>query len=809
MTIHDVATLTVTDFRAIAGTVTIPVHADITLVHGSNGAGKSSLVSAIELALAGAVSGIGADASAHLVRHGQSCGAVTLRTVGGSRTSTIDSVVTADPLLIGSDAAFLSDRCYLPQSKLGRLLEIYQASASKKQASPLTRFVQELLGLDEIEAILDGLEPVMDVARLRTFAPEFEELEREPKRLAPHLAASQGQRSTVRARLTAERESVATALRALDAPETLRIDMAAASKVANWVRSQDGSAELSALVGYQHEVRSMSERFARWDASGGASSLRAATSRLREAKAALSGWQTDVGGELEAALAALREELPAVPSPVSMGPGPAVTEAIRLLGIETARCSALLERDGEARETLETATERLASEKKAVAATESKLSGLATTARFDQLVELLTSAADLLEGDVCPVCERDYAEGPASKDLHAILRERLATLSAQASDIQALTRLRRTQVGNVALLERSVADSEARKLPPSDRTTAARRLSGLRLAQSQLEGLAASAAAGDAHIRRVTSAEQDVSQLSSEAETVSSLTARASELARAVGLPSAGGELAIREVLPRIAQVVASNVVSVERRQAARQDALSALEALERGRQSLVAIEREIEDLESRIERATGDFVTLKTRREALRRVRRTAEAKKVDVISTVFTEGLNRTWRSLFVRLAPDEAYVPSFRVPLKGRKLTQIELETVHRDGSPAGAPGAMLSSGNLNTAALTLFLALNLSVSRRLPWLLLDDPIQSMDEVHVSQFAALLRSLVRDHGRKVVLAVHERSLFDYLALELAPARDGATLSTVSLSRDGDRRSVANATDHVFVPEPALASV
>jgi DNA repair protein SbcC/Rad50 len=55
-------------------------------------------------------------------------------------------------------------------------------------------------------------------------------------------------------------------------------------------------------------------------------------------------------------------------------------------------------------------------------------------------------------------------------------------------------------------------------------------------------------------------------------------------------------------------------------------------------------------------------------------------------------------------------------------------------------------MLSAGNLNTAALTLFLALNLSVERRLPWILLDDPVQSMDEIHVAQFAALLCTLAR---------------------------------------------------------------
>lgn len=40
--------------------------------------------------------------------------------------------------------------------------------------------------------------------------------------------------------------------------------------------------------------------------------------------------------------------------------------------------------------------------------------------------------------------------------------------------------------------------------------------------------------------------------------------------------------------------------------------------------------------------------------------------------------------------------------------------------------------------------MFLALHLSVKPQLPWFILDDPVQSMDEVHIAQFAALLRTL-----------------------------------------------------------------
>ena len=115
-------------------------------------------------------------------------------------------------------------------------------------------------------------------------------------------------------------------------------------------------------------------------------------------------------------------------------------------------------------------------------------------------------------------------------------------------------------------------------------------------------------------------------------------------------------------------------------------------------------------------------------------------------------------------------------------------------------------MLSAGNLNTAALSLFIALHLAVEPLVPCLVLDDPVQSMDEVHVAQFAGLIRVLAKHHGRQVIIAVHERELFQYLALELSPAFQGDELITIELgarSADEDR----GVTRHVWSPDPAIA--
>ena len=117
-------------------------------------------------------------------------------------------------------------------------------------------------------------------------------------------------------------------------------------------------------------------------------------------------------------------------------------------------------------------------------------------------------------------------------------------------------------------------------------------------------------------------------------------------------------------------------------------------------------------------------------------------------------------------------------------------------------------MLSAGNLNTAALTLFLAIHLSSSARLPWLVIDDPVQSMDEVHIAQFAALLRTLAKQMNRQVIIAVHERSLFDYLSLELSPTYEGERLNLIELGRNAVGRTVSRWEPRSFVRDRAIAA-
>jgi DNA repair protein SbcC/Rad50 len=80
--------------------------------------------------------------------------------------------------------------------------------------------------------------------------------------------------------------------------------------------------------------------------------------------------------------------------------------------------------------------------------------------------------------------------------------------------------------------------------------------------------------------------------------------------------------------------------------------------------------------------------------------------------------------------------------------------------------------------------------------------------MDEVHIAQFAALLRTLARQKHGQVIIAVHERPLFDYLALELSPTFPDDRLITIELGRTAEGNTTLNYGPRIYKADRAIAA-
>lgn len=101
------------------------------------------------------------------------------------------------------------------------------------------------------------------------------------------------------------------------------------------------------------------------------------------------------------------------------------------------------------------------------------------------------------------------------------------------------------------------------------------------------------------------------------------------------------------------------------------------------------------------------------------------------------------------------------------RGRVNTRLE-DTMA--GRTTQAPEVVLSSSQLNGLAVSIFLSLNLGV-RALPLdaLVLDDPLQSLDDVNLLGLVDLLRR-AREH-RQIIVSTHDPKFGDLLARKLRP--------------------------------------
>ncbi len=801
----DLRTILISDFRSIRGRVAIPLNAPVVLLHGTNGAGKSTVMSAIELALTGNLSGIDAENWQHLIHRGAGSARIELVGSSGATDFVIEgSEVRGAPLLDSDDARFLAERCYLQQRTLGRLLEMYEKPANDGE-SPLTAFVKDLLGLDELDALIDGLYPVTDKRRVKRLVPQYGDLDRDLEARTTRIAALRRELEEAIDEASSLGSSLAGLLEELGAPAALT-----GSGARQWLSDGRGVDErtLSGLIGTRQELMPLVKRAKSLAMRPGAAEIAALEADAASAHAAADAWRTNHGSELEALLDLVRDILPGVPAAV----GPADPEAVRLEVLEQVRAELARLMDAIAQdEASQTRIVDLERRREVAAARlssiDDQLAASSTATAAEDLGRALASLVPHVHSDECPVCGRDFAELSAGP-LSARLAARISDLAAQAERLQRLAEARVQALSDLRRIESERAALVGRRVKSEAMADMRARAASLQGSQQRLERLAAGTAEGAGVIRRETEANRALTLAREQDRSAADLRAAAETLVAASGFGAVDPTSSIVPVLDALTQQVTARAETTEARLAKRHAANGVLDALVRVNDRQQQLEQTLESEEQAEQAEAAAIAELERRRSVMRDLRTQAEEARVSVVRRVFTNSLNRAWRDLFVRLAPEEPFVPAFQVPDR-RQRVMAALETVHRDGRPGGSPAAMLSAGNLNTAALTLFLALNLSVRPRLPWLLLDDPVQSMDEVHVAQFAALLRTLTREQGRRVLIAVHERALFDYLSLELSPASPDDGLVTVELSRTPDGSTAVEASYQAYVEDRALEPV
>ncbi len=796
--------ITLTNFRSIKGTITVPLDAPIVLVHGANGAGKTSLLSAIEFALSGRVASlqrVDPDYASHLVHKDAESAELRVETTGLERNETNLTVtagaITGEALLATDLARFYTERCFLAQSSLGRLLELYQDSA-KRSDSALTKFVKDLLRLDHLDAIIDGLHDAGDVRRLRTGVPGYAET----RDSIPQL---EGERQ----RLDAELEKTDLRISQLEEQnDTLskRLVSVGDRPVTSPTAGEEEERELLRLTTLRREIEAAGLQWQQIAATDITRDRAAAQPRSESAIRAVADWSATKGAALEAVLERLKTLFSDLPSVSAGGPWPAHVAATAAVREELRRCKDLLDKD-EADAKLEADHDGAVTRGRArVQALEQQISNLASEA--GSLAQALSGVLPHIHTDDCPVCGRNFKE-TSVVPLQAHVSAKITDLTAAAGQLQALSRDRTSSLSAVAVAERELGEVRGRRLDANSRDALRTRTALLQEAALSLAGMTGDVEEGQRLIGEAAAASRALSDLAVQDQGGTALRQSVQRFGSELGVDPLGSTEGIAAALSRFSSGASRLVEIYTTNQAIRREmAGNALEVrrLTASRQPVVGAigvaQARLVRLNAAKDRA--DRLILDARELA----KRAGEARTA-IVRKVFNGSLNRVWRDLFVRLAPEEPFVPAFAVPETNGGPVEAVLQTWYREGGKGGDPRAMLSAGNLNTAALTLFLALHLSVTPDLPWLVIDDPVQSMDEVHIAQFAALLRTLAKSNlQRQIIIAVHERPLFDYLSLELSPAFQNDRLITIELSRSADGETLMNYLPHVWTPDQAVAA-
>ncbi len=805
--------LSIQNFRSIRGSVVIPLDAQVVLVHGTNGMGKTSVMSAIELGLTGTIAHLDDHSKYHdfLTHIDTAGGSIQLaiegmngRSAGAGQVTFAPGAFNSTPALTNADASFFAERCYLPQAVLGRLLDIYD---QKKTAnSRLTEFVKELLRLDALDALVDGLDHAFNVTRVRKLAPVYKQLEEARELLDKQL---ERERTNVESAAQATTQRIARLNELLAALDPTAVPVGAGFDVAA-LRARVGDrdrdeAELASVAQQSSEVSSLLSRLEQtW---AGSPDVEVAA---LEREAAVTGseyeaWLNGSGAEITQALNALSEFHSELSPLDGASVEDQVSDALSWCVLEVDRCKRLLDQHGAASQQLTAARTTIQRAITRIGEINQALEVGAKDART--LAAALAGIAPHVEGDMCPVCNRDYAE-VHSGSLTAHIAATIANLTSEAGRLQALSTERASESELLTTARRDEATAERLVLQPDPLLDLRRRQSAIASIRSRLESLQEDAVHGQSLFVRVDSARRGVAATRRAGlQSVSLLAEINAAVERATGLSTTSFP-GLRQALDAATGALSVRLRTVQAALSLRVSVETELDRYAREAELFLDRVARTTQLEGRLATMNGALSSIGEVRERAKNIATAATQVRSGIVRDVFSGSLNTVWRDLFVRLAPNEQFVPQFRLPDQGDGKVEAVLETFHRSGQASGPPGAMLSQGNLNTSALTLFLALNLSVPSKLPWLVLDDPVQSMDDVHIAQFAALLRTFSKGLGKQVVIAVHERALFDYLTLELSPAFAGDSLITVEISRNFAGDAVADPHFYAFEDDKAVAA-
>jgi DNA repair protein SbcC/Rad50 len=386
------------------------------------------------------------------------------------------------------------------------------------------------------------------------------------------------------------------------------------------------------------------------------------------------------------------------------------------------------------------------------------------SSRFDARLGLLTALEHLqrIEGlTICPVCDQPFL------DLNSHISEKIASLRTEQTSVQE----------EVRGIEREL------EVRVSEKSSNLRVIEGLR---SRLEG-------------RATEVLQFESELASFVERFKNLVNVSNSLEQIAQIATEQEDLAATEIeeLKALLDAFTEVRTSISASQLGSVDLRKQLRDAEE--QNIVTTRR-LEEAQSAHRRLD---LFIETTQEVRRRL-----SSGIDEIIRGFVLGRAKdTFQELFRRLAKN----PFFDVTVSDVRMKRhkAEVDWCAKYGDDSFPGEAVFSQGELNACAIAFFLALATSHSGGLELLLLDDPVQNMDEIHIEEFGNVLKFLKDVLGWQIVIGLHDLSVYQFLKRQLHPSREGHSLIGYTFEEGDLGTHITRDTLALFDPSALIANV
>jgi hypothetical protein len=187
-------------------------------------------------------------------------------------------------------------------------------------------------------------------------------------------------------------------------------------------------------------------------------------------------------------------------------------------------------------------------------------------------------------------------------------------------------------------------------------------------------------------------------------------------------------------------------------------------------------LQAQLEEIQARVRKQGETYEELRRREADATSVAQRAMAASSEIFRERF-DALKPLMNDIYTRLDPHPAFTKlDFRVePYRSRGTATASVVDIEE--SIEANPMLVFSSAQANCVVLAAFLALGWAAAdRALPFVLLDDPLQAMDDVNVLGFADLARRLRRQ--RQLVVATHEERFASLLERKLTGRGDDEEL-------------------------------